>query len=95
VWGIKNMKTMTISRKGQVTIPKEIREALHIKAGDQLTFKVDKGKIVLEPVLSIPRSQAWFWTPDVQEKIKKADKNFKSYNFKTYEIDRFVKELKD
>ena len=86
---------MTISRKRQVTIPKEIRDTLHIKDGDKVTFKVNKGKIVLEPVLSVPRSQAWFWTPDVHEKIKKADKNFKSYNFKTYEIDRFVKELKD
>ncbi|OHB98118.1 MAG: hypothetical protein A2W74_03800 [Planctomycetes bacterium RIFCSPLOWO2_12_38_17] len=89
------MKTATISYKGQVAIPKEIREALHIKAGDQVTFKLDKGKIVLEPTLSVPRSQAWFWTPEVQEKLKKADKNFKSDNFKTYEIDRFVKELKD
>ncbi|MDO8140695.1 MAG: AbrB/MazE/SpoVT family DNA-binding domain-containing protein [Candidatus Brocadiales bacterium] len=89
------MKTATISYKGQVARPKEIRDALHIKAGDQVTFKVDKGKIVLEQMLSVPRSQAGFWTPDVQEKIKKADKNFKSYNFKTYEIDRFVKELKD
>lgn len=89
------MKTATISYKGQVAIPKEIREALHIKAGDQVTFKVDKGKIVLEPTLSVPRSQAWFWTTEVQEKLKKADKNFKSDNFKTYEIDRFVKELKD
>ena len=89
------MKTATISYKGQVAIPKEIREALHIKAGDQVTFKVDKGKIVLEQTLSVPRSQAWFWTPEVQEKLKKADKNFKSDNFKTYEIDRFVKELKD
>ena len=89
------MKTATISYKGQVAVPKEIREALHIKAGDQLIFKIEKCKIVLEPVFNIPCSQAWFWTPDVQEKIKKADKNFKSYNFKTYETDRFVKELKD
>jgi AbrB family looped-hinge helix DNA binding protein len=89
------MKTATISYKGQVAIPKEIREALHIKAGDQVTFKVDKGKIVLEPTLSVPRSQAWFWTPEVQEKLKKAEKNFKSDNFKTYGVDKFVKELKD
>ncbi|HHT9108272.1 MAG TPA: AbrB/MazE/SpoVT family DNA-binding domain-containing protein, partial [Candidatus Wunengus sp. YC63] len=56
------MKTATISYKGQVARPKEIRDALHIKAGDQVTFKVDKGKIVLEQMLSVPRSQAWFWT---------------------------------
>lgn len=89
------MKTLTISQKGQVAIPKEVRETLHIKAGDQLIFRVEKGRIVLEPAVNIPRSQAWFWASEVQEKVKKADKNFKDGNFKTYEIDKFVKELKD
>jgi antitoxin PrlF len=95
MWGVENMKTATISYKGQFAIPKELRDALHIKAGDEVTFKLDKGKIVLERMLSMPRSQQWSWTPDVQEKIKEADKHFKSYNLETYEIDRFVKELKD
>ncbi len=89
------MKTPTISYKGQVAIPKEIREALHIKAGDKVAFKIDKGRIVLEPTLSVPRSQAWFWTQEVQEKVKRADENFKKGNFKAYGVDKFVKELKD
>ena len=89
------MKAVTISSKGQIAIPKEVREALHIKEGDQLIYQVEKGKIVLEPIINIPRSQAWFWAPGVQEKIKKADKNFKEGNYKTYKIDKFIKELKD
>jgi len=89
------MKALTISSKGQIAIPKEIREVLDIKEGDKLTYKLEKGKIVLEPIVSIPRSQAYFWTPEVQEKVKKAEENFKSGNFKTREIDKFVKELKD
>jgi AbrB family looped-hinge helix DNA binding protein len=89
------MKTLTISQKGQVAIPKEVRETLHIKAGDQLSFRVEKGKIILEPAVNIPRSQAWFWTSDVQKKVKKADKNFKEGNFKTYEINTVVKELSE
>ncbi|TVM00414.1 MAG: AbrB family transcriptional regulator [Candidatus Brocadia sp. WS118] len=89
------MKALTISSKGQIAIPKEIREVLDIKEGDKLTYKLEKGKIVLEPIVNIPRSQAWFWTSEVQKKVKKADKNFKEGSFKTYEIDTFVKELKD
>ena len=89
------MKTLTISRKGQVAIPKEVRETLHIKAGDQLSFRVEKGKIMFELVVNIPRSQAWFLTSDVQKKVKKVDKNFKEGNFKTNEIDTFVKELSE
>ncbi|HHT9138586.1 MAG TPA: AbrB/MazE/SpoVT family DNA-binding domain-containing protein [Candidatus Wunengus sp. YC60] len=89
------MKTLTISSKGQIAIPKEIRDSLHIKSGDRLVYTVDGGRIVLEPVVSVPRSHSYFWTPEVQEKVKKADENFKAGNFKTYKIDKFVKELKD
>ena len=89
------MKAVTISSKGQIAIPKEIRDSLHIKEGDQLVYKVERGRIVLEPVVNIPRSQAYFWTPEIQEKVKRAGDNFKSGNFKTYEADKFIKELKD
>ena len=89
------MKALTISSKGQIAIPKEIREVLDIKEGDKLTCKLEKGKIVLEPIVSIPRSQAYFWTPEVQEKVKKAEGNFKSGNFKTHDIGKFIKGLKD
>jgi antitoxin PrlF len=36
------MPTATITSKGQVTIPKEIRERLHLREGDQLLFTVDE-----------------------------------------------------
>ena len=67
------MKTLTLSQKGHVAIPKGVRETLYIKAGDQLAFRVEKGKIILEPAVNIPRSQAWFWTSDVQKKIRIAN----------------------
>ncbi|MGQ3685679.1 MAG: AbrB/MazE/SpoVT family DNA-binding domain-containing protein [Candidatus Loosdrechtia sp.] len=89
------MKSVTVSSKGQIAIPKEIRDALSIKGGDRLIFNVENGKLVLEPVINIPRSQAWFWTHEMQDKVKKADKNFKTGNFKTFNIVKFLEELKD
>ena len=87
------MKTLTVSPKRQIAIPKDVCERLHIKEGDQLILEVKEGKLVLEPSINIPRTQAWFWTPEVQEKIKKAERNFKSGKQKTYEIDEFIEEL--
>lgn len=89
------MKTLAISSKRQISIPKEIYAALHLKEGDKLTLELKEGKLILEPAISIPRSQAWFWSEEVQVKIKKADSNFKAGKSKTYEPDELLKELKD
>lgn len=36
-----------VTSKGQVTIPKAVREALGISAGDQVVFKVEEHRAVL------------------------------------------------
>ena len=43
----------TITQKGQVAIPKEIRDFFNLKTSDKLRFSVEKNKIVAEPVVSI------------------------------------------
>ncbi len=44
------MVEVVVTRKYQVTIPKEVREALGISVGDRLIVRVVDGKIVLEPI---------------------------------------------
>lgn len=45
------MATATVTSKGQVTIPKEIRERLNIKTGDRLDFRVDDdGEVRVIPI---------------------------------------------
>lgn len=44
------MATATITSKGQVTIPKKIRDKLGLQAGDHLNFDIDsEGKIIIQP----------------------------------------------
>lgn len=40
----------TISEKGQVTVPKALRERLGIRAGDQLEFSEEHGRLVARKV---------------------------------------------
>jgi len=42
----------TITTKGQVTIPAEIRKALGFKPGDKVSFILDQGEVKLEPSTS-------------------------------------------
>ncbi len=46
--------TMTI--KGQVTIPKKVREALRLSPGDAVDFDVNReGQVVVQRVTPLPR----------------------------------------
>lgn len=47
----------TVTSKGQVTVPKEIREALGIETGTQLDFRAtEDGRIEVRKVESNPRA---------------------------------------
>lgn len=43
------MAIATITSKGQVTLPKALRERLQLKAGDQIDFVEVDGNVVLKP----------------------------------------------
>ena len=44
------MPMSTMTSKGQVTIPKEVREKLHIKPKDRITFTVDGDHAILHAI---------------------------------------------
>lgn len=46
----------TISTKGQVTIPAEIRRTLGLKPGDKVAFTLNQGEVKLEPSPSALRA---------------------------------------
>jgi len=42
-------KSSRLTRKCQVTVPKEIRKALRLKEGDTVYFTIEGGKAVMRP----------------------------------------------
>ncbi len=40
----------TLSSKGQVVIPAEIREKMGIKTGTRMAVRIEKDRLVLEPI---------------------------------------------
>ncbi len=47
---LDSMNVGKISKKGQVVIPKEIREKFGIKPGDALIFKIQGNKVIIEKI---------------------------------------------
>lgn len=52
------MAATKMTRKGQVTIPIEIREKLHLKVGDLFVVSEEEGKVVLQSQRDIVRRTA-------------------------------------
>ena len=48
-----------ISSKGLLTLPKSIREQLHINVGDYLDATIEGGKVILQKVDIIPKKIDW------------------------------------
>src|ERR1700755_1708666 len=54
-----------VRTKAQLTLPEEIRRALHIGEGDEVEFAVhEDGTVTIRGFVSIPTDQAWFFTPE-------------------------------
>jgi bifunctional DNA-binding transcriptional regulator/antitoxin component of YhaV-PrlF toxin-antitoxin module len=64
-----------IRKKGQITITKEILQALGADEGDEIQFKVENGVLVGIPVVTVqvPKEQAWYWSEAWQAKEKYVD----------------------
>lgn len=50
--------TVTLSTKGQLVIPKEIRKALSLQAGTKFAVELHQGQILLKPVVDVKRYRA-------------------------------------
>jgi antitoxin PrlF len=61
------MLTSTITSKGQITIPKEIRAALNLHPGDRLDFIIENGRVYVQPVdVDVRSLSGLLYKPDRQ-----------------------------
>lgn len=67
--------TVKVRSKHSVTIPEEVRRQVGLKIGDRVEVTAETGRIVIRPVIEIPRDQAWYWTEEWRAKEREADKD--------------------
>jgi AbrB family looped-hinge helix DNA binding protein len=57
-----------VTSKGQITLPKNVRELLQVSEGDYLTYRIENGRVYLEKANLIPNGNTGPSASD-QEKI--------------------------
>lgn len=64
------MPTATLTTKGQVTIPKEVREHLGVDTGDRLSFVVQRdGTVIVRPITHHVRALGGFLRRPGQRRV--------------------------
>jgi antitoxin MazE len=87
---------MKISTKRQISIPKDVMDALKLQPGDEVEFQVQGKAAVLVPIktIKVPRDQAWFWTPEWQAKEREADDDLTAGRFRDFDnLEDLLKDL--
>ena len=66
------MTRSVLRAKGQLTLPGDVREALHVQEGDDIEFVLTDGGVLMLGLKTIPAEQAWFWTEEWQSGEREA-----------------------
>jgi len=66
-----------VTRNGQITLPKSVREKLGVYEGDIIEIEIVGENAVLVPKKLVDKSQAYFWTKSWQDGELKAETDIK------------------
>jgi AbrB family looped-hinge helix DNA binding protein len=65
---------VTLDKKGRATLPEDVRSALGVGAGDLIILeRTVRGTFELVPAALVPKDQLWFFHPEMQARIGKAE----------------------
>jgi antitoxin PrlF len=85
----------TVRKKAQLTLPAEVRAALHVAEGDEVEFVVtETGEVLLRGLAVIPADQRWFWTEEWQAGERESSDQIAAGNVATHDdVDAFFDAL--
>ena len=88
---------LSVKKRYTLTIPKTIRERLHVKEGEYVEAEIKGHSLILTPVKVIKKDQEYFWTKEWQEGEREADEDIKagrlSRAYGEDKLDLFFKDL--
>jgi AbrB family looped-hinge helix DNA binding protein len=89
---------LSVKKRYTLTIPKNIREKIHVREGEYVEAEIKGHSLVLTPVKVVKKDQEYFWTKEWQDGEIEADEDIKAGRVsKAYgenELDRFIRDLR-
>lgn len=84
-----------LRKNSQLTVPAEVRQALHIEEGDEVEFTVaGSGEVVLRGLTTVPADQRWFWAEEWQAGERAASEEIARGEVTTHDdVDDFFADL--
>lgn len=68
---------VTVDAKGRATLPEDVRRSLGLRGGDVLLLeRTPHGTYELVPASLIPNDQLWFYHPEMQARVARAEADF-------------------
>lgn len=83
-------------RHGQITIPKELREAIGLEKDDLLSISVEDGKLEIQPVKVVPRTAGSTWARELYSEFAAVRESLGTYGEQEINeaIDEALEELR-
>lgn len=72
-----------LKQKSQVTIPSELVKKMNLQPGDKLEVVEQDGRLIITPVVVIPRDQMWFYSKEWQRSEARVNEDIKAGKVRT------------
>jgi len=83
-----------VTRNGQITLPKSVREKLGVYEGDIIEIEIVGENALLVPKKLVDKSQAYFWTKSWQDGELQAETDIKNGKIQVFtSAKHLIKEL--
>src|SRR5919201_55830 len=93
--GVLALPLVKVKEKFQITLPAQLREALHLAVGDLLEATIQDNVIVLKPKAVVDREQAWAKIEHAMASVKdRAPKPNQSPKEQEEDIAKIIKEYR-
>ncbi|MFT5874800.1 MAG: antitoxin MazE [Clostridium sp.] len=81
-----------IIEKFKIDLPKDLINKLNLKIGDNIAIEIEDDKIIIKPVLIIPKAQAWLWSKELQQVENQAENEVVNVPVRKFNINQDVYE---